>query len=75
MKATDLLSNLRQLLPSISINPSPASKGAAGRILVIGGCKLYSGAPYFAATAALNSGCELVSVLCTPEAGDSIKSV
>jgi ATP-dependent NAD(P)H-hydrate dehydratase len=41
-----------------------ARKGDNGRIAVIGGSALYTGAPYFAAMAALKSGAELATVFC-----------
>lgn len=40
----------------------PAHKGEAGRVLVIGGCEEYTGAPCLAAQAALRAGAGLVSV-------------
>ena len=44
----------------------PAHKGAAGRVLVIGGCPAYTGAPCLAAWAALRTGAGLVT-LAAPE--------
>ena len=44
----------------------PAHKGAAGRVLVIGGCPSYTGAPCLAAWAALRAGAGLV-MLAGPE--------
>ena len=44
----------------------PAHKGAAGRVLVIGGCPAYTGAPCLAAWAALRAGAGLV-MLAGPE--------
>lgn len=44
----------------------PAHKGAAGRVLVAGGCSSYTGAPCLAAWAALRAGAGLVS-LAAPE--------
>lgn len=43
---------LPPLLPSDSIKPNHIHKGVAGRILVIGGCNEYAGAPYFSALSA-----------------------
>jgi len=41
---------------------------------VFGGCVLYTGAPYFAAIAALKAGADLVHVFCEKGAGTVIKS-
>lgn len=39
-----------------------AHKGDAGRVLIVGGSGIYTGAPYFAAIAALKAGCDLAYV-------------
>ena len=39
-------------------------KGDAGRVLIIGGSKAFSGAPVLAALGALRAGCGLVTMLC-----------
>lgn len=49
-------------------------KGQAGRIGIIGGCREYTGAPYFAAISALKCGCDLSFVFCTQDAAPVIKS-
>lgn len=49
-------------------------KGQAGRIGIVGGSFEYSGAPYFAAMAALRVGMDLVHVFCAADAGPIIKS-
>lgn len=49
-------------------------KGQLGRLAVIGGCEDYTGAPYFAAHAAMLSGVDLVHVICDNEAGKVIKT-
>lgn len=46
--------------PSVPASHGPAHKGAAGRVLVIGGCSAYTGAPCLAAWAALRAGAGLV---------------
>jgi ATP-dependent NAD(P)H-hydrate dehydratase len=58
------------LIPPLSPD---AYKGQAGKIAVIGGCKEYTGAPYFAAFSALKVGADLSHVFCTEEAGPVIK--
>ncbi|GMY27511.1 ATP-dependent (S)-NAD(P)H-hydrate dehydratase [Fagus crenata] len=49
-------------------------KGQAGKIAVIGGCREYTGAPYFAAISALKIGADLSHVFCTKDAAPVIKS-
>lgn len=49
-------------------------KGQAGKIAVIGGCREYTGAPYFAAITALKVGADLSHVFCTKDAATVIKS-
>ncbi|RUS74795.1 hypothetical protein EGW08_017441 [Elysia chlorotica] len=48
-------------------------KGQAGRVAVIGGCKEYTGAPYFAAISAIKTGADLSHVFCTDAASPVIK--
>jgi ATP-dependent NAD(P)H-hydrate dehydratase len=49
-------------------------KGATGRLAVVGGSAEYTGAPYFAAMAALRAGGELAHVFCAAAAAGPIKS-
>ncbi|XP_037384588.1 ATP-dependent (S)-NAD(P)H-hydrate dehydratase isoform X2 [Talpa occidentalis] len=49
-------------------------KGQDGRIGVVGGCREYTGAPYFAAISALKVGADLSHVFCTREAAPVIKA-
>lgn len=49
-------------------------KGQLGRILVVGGCEDYTGAPFFAAMSALKTGADMSHIVCTKEAATSIKS-
>ncbi|MCH86387.1 ATP-dependent (S)-NAD(P)H-hydrate dehydratase, partial [Trifolium medium] len=44
------------------------------KIAVIGGCREYTGAPYFAAISALKIGADLSHVFCTKDAAPVIKS-
>ena len=41
---------------------NPKHKGDAGKVLVIGGCRAYAGAPCLAALAAMRAGCGLAAV-------------
>ncbi len=49
-----------------------AHKGGAGRVLVVGGSKEYTGAPYFTAMAALRAGCDLSYVAAPEEPAERI---
>lgn len=62
--------DVSQMIPPLCSN---AYKGQSGKIAVIGGCKEYTGAPYFAAYSALKLGADLAHVFCTEEAGPVIK--
>lgn len=50
-------------------------KGSSGTILIIGGSRHYTGAPYFASLAAFHSGSELVYIFSEPEAIVSLKTL
>ncbi|KAK9090482.1 hypothetical protein Sjap_023659 [Stephania japonica] len=62
---------LRRITPAL--DPT-RHKGQAGKIAVIGGCREYTGAPYFAAISALKIGADLSHVFCTRDAATVIKS-
>lgn len=49
-------------------------KGNRGRIGVIGGARDYSGAPFFASISTMRLGADLAYVICSKEAGQSIKN-
>jgi len=49
-------------------------KGQAGKIAVVGGCSEYTGAPYYAAIAALKTGVDISHIFCTEQAGVPIKA-
>ncbi|KAK4266393.1 hypothetical protein QN277_027325 [Acacia crassicarpa] len=67
----DAESIVRAITPALD----PAKyKGQAGKIAVIGGCREYTGAPYFAAISALKIGADLSHVFCTKDAAPVIKS-
>lgn len=62
---------LRAITPVLDPN---RHKGQAGKVAVIGGCREYTGAPYFAAISALKIGADLSHVFCTKDAAPVIKS-
>ncbi|KAJ4954720.1 hypothetical protein NE237_011503 [Protea cynaroides] len=62
---------LRTITPKLD---SSRHKGQAGKIAIIGGCREYTGAPYFAAISALKIGADLSHVFCTKDAATVIKS-
>jgi len=68
-------SELQQIICSVIPPLSNTShKGQSGRIGVIGGCKEYTGAPYFSSITSLKSGADLSYVFCTHDASPVIKS-
>ncbi|WZZ38645.1 hypothetical protein YC2023_034904 [Brassica napus] len=67
----DAESVLRTVTPTLD---PKRHKGQAGKIAVIGGCREYTGAPYFAAFSALKIGADLSHVFCTKDAAPVIKS-
>lgn len=67
----DAINIIRRITPSMDLS---RHKGQAGKIAVIGGCREYTGAPYFAAISALKIGADLSHVFCTKDAGPIIKS-
>ncbi|KAJ7980105.1 ATP-dependent (S)-NAD(P)H-hydrate dehydratase [Quillaja saponaria] len=62
---------LRTITPCLDLS---RHKGQAGKIAVIGGCREYTGAPYFSAISALKIGADLSHVFCTKDAAPVIKS-
>lgn len=61
---------LRSITPTLG---TPRHKGQAGKIAVVGGCREYTGAPYFAAISALKLGADLSHIFCTKDAAPVIK--
>jgi len=55
----------KKIIPSLG---SKNHKGQAGRVCVIGGCREYTGAPYYAAVSSLKTGCDLSWVICSSKA-------
>lgn len=66
-----LLGMVRSFVPPLS---NDFHKGMMGRIGIIGGCREYTGAPYYAAISALKVGCDVSYVFCTDGAATAIKS-
>ena len=64
------LYNPKYLFPPLS---SSSHKGSHGRIAILGGSNKYTGAPYYAAQAALNCGVDLATIFCATEASVPIK--
>lgn len=62
---------LRAITPTLDL---ARHKGQAGKIAVIGGCREYTGAPYFSAISALKIGADLSHLFCTKDAAPVIKS-
>ncbi|XP_062862175.1 ATP-dependent (S)-NAD(P)H-hydrate dehydratase isoform X2 [Trichomycterus rosablanca] len=68
---SNILPLVKNTIPPLT---SKKHKGQDGRIGVIGGCREYTGAPYFAAISALKIGADLSHVFCTRDAATVIKS-
>ncbi|XP_051882027.1 ATP-dependent (S)-NAD(P)H-hydrate dehydratase isoform X2 [Pristis pectinata] len=62
---------VRNIVPPLT---AEKHKGEDGKIGVVGGCREYTGAPYFAAIASLKVGADLSHVFCTMDAAPVIKS-
>ncbi|BDA48641.1 ATP-dependent (S)-NAD(P)H-hydrate dehydratase [Coccomyxa sp. Obi] len=71
MSPEQLKAAVSEIVPSLS---SDKSKGQAGKIATIGGCREYTGAPFFASYSALKVGSDLSHVFCTEGAATVIKS-
>lgn len=69
-KEADSEKILKAITPSL--DPSK-HKGQAGKVAVIGGCREYTGAPYFSAISALKIGADLSHIFCTKDAAPVIK--
>jgi ATP-dependent NAD(P)H-hydrate dehydratase len=62
---------LRALVPPLG---GALYKGQAGKVGVLGGCREYTGAPFFAAMTALRVGADLSHCFCTRAAAPVIKA-
>lgn len=66
----ELMQHVARLVPDLGPDKY---KGQAGKIAVVGGCREYTGAPFFASMAALKIGADLSHVFCTDGAATVIK--
>ncbi|KAJ6249656.1 atp-dependent (s)-nad(p)h-hydrate dehydratase family member [Anaeramoeba flamelloides] len=64
------LDRIKKFIPTLT---SKLHKGSLGRICIIGGCKDYTGAPYFSGMSALRCGSDLVHIVTTESASIPIK--
>jgi len=67
----ELFKQVASLVPQLT---EDKYKGQAGKVGVIGGCREYTGAPFFAAYSALKAGADLSHVFCTRGAATVIKT-
>ena len=63
---------IQTTVPELSFRSS--YKGSSGRLGVIGGSELYTGAPFYAGMSALRTGADLVTIVCHEDAAIPIKS-
>ncbi|MEW5297269.1 MAG: hypothetical protein WDW36_000490 [Sanguina aurantia] len=70
MQLDEIKSEVRRIVPTLTAD---RHKGQSGKVAVLGGCREYTGAPYFAAFAALRVGSDLSHVFCTHGAAAVIK--
>ncbi|EPQ30024.1 uncharacterized protein PFL1_02697 [Pseudozyma flocculosa PF-1] len=66
-----LLASAKAIIPPLSAD---RHKGQAGRIGIVGGSKDYTGAPFFASMSSMRFGADMAYTVCTPEAGNVIKT-
>ncbi|ODV60362.1 NADHX dehydratase [Ascoidea rubescens DSM 1968] len=67
----ELIKLAKKLVPPLSPN---FYKGQAGRIVVVGGCEDYTGAPFFSAHSSAQFGADMVHIICEKEAAQVIKT-
>ncbi|GAX75769.1 hypothetical protein CEUSTIGMA_g3212.t1 [Chlamydomonas eustigma] len=68
-----MIDRFKLLVPSLSYGGSNY-KGQHGKVGIVGGCREYTGAPFFAAASAAKAGADLCYVFCTESASSVIKS-
>ncbi|GAX75329.1 hypothetical protein CEUSTIGMA_g2774.t1 [Chlamydomonas eustigma] len=68
-----MIDSFKLLVPSLSYGGSNY-KGQHGKVGIVGGCREYTGAPFFAAASAAKAGADLCYVFCTESASSVIKS-
>ncbi|KAK3099405.1 hypothetical protein FSP39_003890 [Pinctada imbricata] len=66
-----VLDMVKSIIPELTTD---LHKGMMGRVVVVGGCKEYTGAPYYAAISSLKLGADLSHVFCTEASAPVIKS-
>lgn len=66
-----LMQSVKRIIPPLS---TTKHKGQAGRIGIVGGSRDYTGAPFFASMSSMRFGCDMSYTICTPEAGNVIKT-
>lgn len=71
LPSAQLLGIVRHIIPPLS---ESFYKGQAGRIVVVGGCEDYTGAPFFSAMAATLLGADMSHIICEKNAAPAIKA-
>ncbi|WFC98233.1 ATP-dependent NAD(P)H-hydrate dehydratase [Malassezia yamatoensis] len=49
-------------------------KGQAGRVGILGGCREYTGAPFYASVSSMRLGCDMSFTICAPDAAAALKT-
>ena len=66
-----LMQSVKRIIPPLT---DAKHKGQSGRIGIVGGSRDYTGAPFFASMSSMRFGCDMSYTICTPEAGNVIKT-
>lgn len=75
MEDDEMMESIAMLKSRLSATVPESKKGEGGTILIIGGCRYYTGAPFFVAMGALHTGSELVYLFSEPEAVVPLKTL